>query len=366
MSEHQTNVAGAAWLNEPVACYIHEIPSFVETELERLYGHLRSSLPFFETFRTTKNVGTYFVSQGGRLTIILLIQSKGRKINVLNEMIPIDGREIHRFADYVFANFPAVDTISFKAIQTDIQCLPFPSQRHNSIEDFVITLPQTPNEYTSRIGPATRRSIHRYMKRIVRDFPTFSYTFYRNEEIDEQDIREIIELSRLRVTARKKRFGIDENDLAHVFRLVRSSGLVNVITIGGRVCAGTITCRVGGNYFSLVNAHSSEFDQYRLGTLCAYLTVCECIVSGAKRFSMGPGRYDYKQRLLAVRQDMDQLEIYRSYGRAVLNCDHVVKTFADSRVRRVKVWLLEREKSLVTQFVLHTLFYIRTLRSSGW
>jgi hypothetical protein len=168
-------------------------------------------------------------------------------------------------------------------------------------------------------------------------------------------------MSEIRISARKRPFSIDEDDIRRILRMIRNSGLVNVITIDGRVCAGTITCRFAGNYFSMVTAHAPQYDSYRLGTLSCYLTICEGISRGAKTFSLGGGRYDYKERLLAVRQDMDQLEIYRSYKRAFFNADQVLKTFFKSRSRRVKVWLLAREKSLPTQLALRLLLCIKAL-----
>jgi hypothetical protein len=361
MSDQRGETAIAAEPAASISCYTSEIPPFVKTELERLYSHLFSSLPFFETFRTTENVCTYVVMRDGQPSTILLFQNKGRRIDVLNEMIRIDEQELRCFVDYVFANFSPVAVISFKAIQSDVQRLPFPYQRHNSKEDFVIVLPDTQGEYRARIGSSTRYNVKRYMKRLTRDFPTFSYRFYENEEISEQDIREIIRLSEIRISAKKKRFGIDEKEVKQILNLARICGLVNVVSIDGHLCAGTITLRTGSSYLAMVNAHEPKYDGYWLGTLCYYLTICESIARGGKRFHMGGGRYDYKIRLLGVRQDMDHLEVYRSYGHALVNCDNVVKTIFSSLVRRTKVWLLDRETSPISQFVLRTLFLFRML-----
>lgn len=359
MCDNKTNIGVAVWPAESVDCYLDEIPSFVKTELEQLYGNSFSSLPFFQAFRAIENVRTYVVRKNGNPAVILLFRHKGRRIDVLNEMIQLDEMEIRRFVNYVFTNFASVAIISFKAIQADIQRLPFPYQRHNSKENFVITLPDSPEEYTSRIGASTRRNIKRYMKKIVQDYPTFGYTFYRNEEIDEQKIREIIRLSELRISAKKRRFGISEEDVQQILGLARRCGLVNVITIDGRLCAGTITCCTEDNCLALVNAHSTEYDEYWLGTLCYYLTICESIVRGARKFHMGEGRYDYKSRLLGVRQDMDHVEIYRSYAGALFNADQVAQTFFKSRLRKTKVWLLDHEKSLISQLILRTVFLFR-------
>src|SRR4051812_32319725 len=85
-----------------IACYIDEIPEFIEPELERLYGTLHSSLPFFRVFRNTESVSTYVALKGSQPAVILLFQIQGKIVHVLNEMINLEQRELERFASYVF------------------------------------------------------------------------------------------------------------------------------------------------------------------------------------------------------------------------------------------------------------------------
>ena len=345
-----------------ISCYLHEIPPFVERDLVRLYGHLFSSLPFFRIFKSLEDVSTYVVRQGGQAITVLLFRYKEGEIDVFNEMIRIDEAELQRFASYMFAKFDRACVISFKAIQTNLQSLPFPFQQHNAKDDFVILLSRMPQDYTARLGKATRANIKRYMKRLVQNHPSFSYQFYEKEDIDEQHIRAIIDLSKDRISARKKKFGVDENETQGLIRLAKVCGMVNVVRINGRLCAGTISYRTGSGYIAVVNAHDAQFDEYWLGTLCYYLTICESMVRGGKAFHMGGGRYEYKKRLLGVRQDMDRIEIYRSYRHCVLRFDRVVKTLFASWVRKLKLWVLAREKSLISQLVIRILHFYRVLK----
>lgn len=336
------------------------IPPFAETELARLYGHIHSSLAFFKTSRPTESVGTYVAWQGDRPIAMLVFQCKNGKVDVYNEMISISEEEIHRFACHVFEHFSKVDIISFKALQSDLKRLPFPFQRHNSKENWVIDLPATPDEYTARLGKATRENVRRYRKRLVRDYPSFNHQVHINDEIDEQNAREIIELSKVRISSKKKKFGIDDEEAQRIFRLAKECGIANVMRIDDRLCAGTLSYCVGSEHLAEVVAHDTHYNEYRLGTLCYYVTICESITRGAKRFHMGGGRNEYKTRLLGVRQDMDRLEIYRSYRHMMLNPHRVLKTTIQASVRRVKVWLLERENSLVTRSVFRSLHLFRT------
>ncbi|HYG87916.1 MAG TPA: GNAT family N-acetyltransferase [Azospirillum sp.] len=341
--------------------YFNEIPPFVEDELVRLYGHIHSSLAFFKAAGWADKANTYVAWRGGRPVTVLLFQCKDGVIDVLNEMVAIDEAEICRFADHIFNSLRSIWAIKFRAVQADIHRLHFPYQRHNSKEDWVVHLPDGPAEYTARLGKSTRENIKYYRRRLVRDFPSFTCRFYTGKDIDEGHIRGIIELSEKRILAKRKRFGIDESDLERIIRLAKQCGFVCVMQIDGRLCAGTISYRAGSAYLIEVIAHDQKYNKYSLGTICYYMTICEYIVRGAKKFHMGGGRNEYKARFLGVRQDMDHLEIYRSHTYLVLNLHRVAKTAIDGYIRRVKVWLLERENSFITQSVIYALYLLRRL-----
>lgn len=345
-----------------ISCHVHEIPDFVETELERLYGQIHASLLRWKIFRSLDRVSTYVARQGRQPVTLLLFENKNGRVDVLNQMIKLEEAEINRFANYVFAKFGSVSVIGFTAIQTEVQRLPFPFQRYNCKENYVINLPPSADDYAKSLGKSTRNNIKRYMKKLVQDYPSFIYEFHVNEEIDEQDVRSIIRLSKERVSATKRNFVIDEVRTKQLIHLAKVCGFVTVIRIGNRLCAGAIAYRIGSSYFSEVIGHDPGYDRYRLGTLCDYLTICECIDRGGRKFDMGSGRFEYKERLLAVRHEMDCMKIYRSYGQLVLNCDNVAKAIAGRYIRWIRIWLLEHEKHFFTQFVRNSLFVLRVLR----
>jgi uncharacterized protein (DUF1697 family) len=349
-----------------VACHEREIPSFVESELERLYGHIYSSLAFFRLFKPPHNVSTYVARRGGRATAVLVFRCENGKVEVFNEMIRIDEEEIGRFAEYIFARFPSVSVISFQAIQTAVQTLPFPCQQYNEKEEFAIMLPATPDEYTASLGKATRSNIKRYTRRLAQNFPSFTHRTYENEEVDEQHVRDIINISKVRMTGKKKKFSVDETMTEGLVRLAKACGFVNVVMVDDRLCAGSISYRIGSNYFAFVNAHDAEFDSYWLGTLCYYFTICESILRGGKQLHMGWGRYDYKSRLLGVQQDFDSLVIYRSYAHVILNCGSVVKTAVKGHLRRLKLWLQDpqRQNSVMSRAAVNLIFVLRKVRGN--
>nr|WP_246499494.1 GNAT family N-acetyltransferase [Azospirillum soli] len=252
--------------------------------------------------------------------------------------------------------------IRFQALQTDAGSFPFPYQRHNSKEDWVIDLPSTAEEYTARLGKSTRNNIKYDVRRLSRVFPDHSLRFYTGAEIDEAHVRTIVELSDARISAKKKRFSIDDEETERIIRFAKEGGLVSVLHIDGRLCAGMICQIVGSAYMVEVIAHDPAYNEFRLGALCYYRTICEAIARGATTMYMGGGREPYKARFLGVRQDMDRLELYRSHASVVLNPFRVAKTAVEGGIRKAKIWLLAREKSALTRTVFLGLILARRLR----
>jgi CelD/BcsL family acetyltransferase involved in cellulose biosynthesis len=255
----------------------------------------------------------------------------------------VDSVAVTRFADTIFTGYNKVSAISFHAIRTTIAELPFPHQRFNFSEDFVVELPGTAAEYLASLGPSTRSYIKRYLNRARRVFPSFLYHMVENEEVSEQLVHDIIHMNQARMQCKGKIPGIDDDETGRLFRLARLRGLTGVVTIDGRPCAGVITYRSGLNYFMEVVAHDPAYDDYRLGTLCCYLTVCECIARGGREFHFLWGRNDYKNRLGGVQRDLDDLVIYRSPAQQRRNCGLVLRTSFHGRLRQAKLWLRKND-----------------------
>jgi hypothetical protein len=327
-----------------ISCYENEVPAFVEVELDRLYGSLYSSLAHFRIFGGIENASTYVVRANRTVIAVLLFRHDRGKVRVINEGMKISEQEIARFVNYIFTVFRFVQVISFHAIQTDIQRLPFPYQRFNCTEDSVVMLPDSAQAYLASLGNATRKNIKRHKNRLQRSFPSFCYRVYTKGGVEEQHIRDIIGLNRARMARKNTISSIGDEEAQMITRLAQECGLVGVATIDGRVCAGTITYRLGEHYVSRVNAHDPAYDHYRLGMLCCYLTICQCIAAGGKEFHLMCGREEYKSLLLGVQQDLDHLAVYRSRAHFLLHGDMAFKTAFSAYILQAKLWLLRQAK----------------------
>jgi len=327
-----------------VSFYQNEIPEFVELELERLYENIFSSIVKLKIDDKLHNANVYVARKNSKVQAVLLFhQDKGR-VEVLNEVIKLDGEDIYRFAKAVFTKYKIVTVISFHAIQTGIFDIAYPYQKFNYLEDVVLSLPDTPEMYFSDLGKNMRSSIKRYQKKVNQDFPSFRYEIYENADVRDQHIRDIIKLSSARMAHKNKVSLHDDRKTEQLIRLVQMSGLVTVAMVEGCVCAGVICSRSGKNYFMHVVAHDPQFDDYRLGKLSCYRAICECINRGGKEFHFLWGRNEYKYRLLGVQRELDHISVYRSRTELLFNGRMALKVAFKGYGRLIKRWLLEKNR----------------------
>lgn len=354
-----------------ISLYENTVPPFAESALEALYEHVFSSLPQFRIYNgIDANTHTYVARNGNKTSAVLLYRCEGRRIKVLNEQITLPSSEIDRFVRTIFDKYSGVDTVVFQAVRSDARRLAFPCQEFYRTEDIVLRLPATVDEYLARLGKATRKNMKYHGNRLKRNFPALRYQSCIDEDIVKQHVRDIIELNRARMATKNKTSEIDEAESERLIRLVKQSGLVSVMILDGRVVAGTVCSRVGANYFMHINAHDPAYDDARLGKLCCFMTIGDCIGRGGKEFHFMWGRFEYKYLLLGVQQDFNELVIYRSRACMLRNCGSALRTAFNGYSREWKFRLLDladrpEDGNLATRSLSRCLNYARNVKRSG-
>lgn len=323
-----------------IACYDNEVPAFVEQEMDALYGNIFSSMMQFRISGLGEAEASTYVARDARgPRALFLFRRDRRRVRVLNECIRLDGAELRRFVDYIFDRFRNVTTICFNAVETERPALPFPCQHYNQLEDIAMALPATPADYLASLGKNTRRNVRRYGDRLRSSFPDVEFAAYEKGAVDEQTIRSIIGFNHARMTGKNKRSNLDEHSVRRITALAQACGLVGVLRIDGRICAGAISYRSGSNYFLDVLAHDPAYDEYWAGILCCYWTICECIQRGGTEFHFLWGRYDYKFTLGASIRELDGVTIYRSHAHMLLNGLFALNATYAGRMRQLKLWM---------------------------
>jgi hypothetical protein len=312
-------------------CYENDVPLFVSAELDRLYGSVFSTmLQLRISGEITADTSTYIARCGQRIEAIFLFRCEGARIRVLNKRICVNEEQIRLFSDYIFKKYKSASTIVFQLINTDTLRIPYPYQSAGCPGELVIELPATPEDYLAALGKNTRRNIKYYLGRLTRTFPSFRMEFYDGSAASEQDIRAIIEFNRKRTIERNDVYFRSEEEVQRVIALTRAYGVVGVARINDVVCGGTIGYMVGENFIGAITAHDPQYNEYTIGTLILYLTICESIVRGSKRHNCMQGNNEYKRRLGAQMQDLRNVAIYRSKMHMLLNAHAVTKmAYAD-------------------------------------
>jgi hypothetical protein len=323
-----------------VICHENEVPAFVETELERLYGNVFSSLPHFRaTGGLPMDTNTYVARKNGEIIAMFLFRREKRQVRVLNEGMVLPEEEVRRFADTIFSRYKSVSVVSFHAVPVATWRLSYPHQRYTCTEDIVLTLPESAEAYLASLGKNTRRNIKRYMDKLKRSLPSFRIDFYEKEAAGSQQVHEIIEFNRARIGGKNKAFAIDDEERDMIGRLVKARGVVGVATIDGRTCGGCLGYLIGDNYFFRVISHDPKYNDYSIGFLCCYLLICECIARRCKQFNFMQDGYDYKLQLGAAARKLDHVAIYRSHLHLLLNAGPALKLAAQGYARKAKIGL---------------------------
>lgn len=349
-----------------VRIYENEVPPFADMALQRLYGNLFSSLAYSRVYGGIERASTYVVHDGDSIVDVWLYRHEGRQVRVLNEGILLDRNAVLRFANQIFASYSTVQAIYFHAVQIQrwqSWQLPMPSQRYNCLEDMVLTLPGSAPAYLAGLGKSTRSYIHRYLNKLKRDFPSFCFQMVDAQRIDPQQLLQIIELNRSRMQGKGKVSINDDQNAQCIIRLARAYGFVGIISIDGRICAGTINYRIGSNYFLDVLAHDSAYNDYRVGTLCCYLTISECLARGGREYHFLWGQDEYKSRLGGVQRDLDHLVLYRSRLQMLLSCGTVLNNLFHAWERKARLWMrrIKRESPVWKRAVVWATQGLRSL-----
>lgn len=318
--------------------YEDGIPDFLESELGKLYRSVFSSLPQFRIHGGVDNAITYVARSGSRILSILIYRIEGRKAVVVNQCFTLGDEEASRFSRYIFKRYPAVDAVMFRFVDNRLHDLTYPALVHRCSEDYVLTLPDSVDAYRSMLGKSTRSYVNRYMNKLKREHPNFSFEVLTGEEICEEDVFAVFEMNRVRMAERGLIYGFAPDYPAKATRLLRQAGMLCLLKIDGSICAGTILYCVEGEVYLDVLAHKSEYREVGLGTLCCYLSICECIHRNAKVYHFLWGRYDYKLRLGGIEKHLSEVMLYRSSLNMLLRPVPLLKQAAKGRFYAAKIW----------------------------
>ncbi len=306
--------------------YENGLPPVVEINLEKIYQSPFCVTKYFEIFRNVRNLSALNISGGVTdPQHVLAYIISGKEITVLNELVEVEQEYLQYFADTVFKRYPAITTVNFNCIKSNILNLQYPWRRWRTSQDIAIKLSQHFEAYHAQLGKQTQKHIRYYINRLQREFNDFTFNVAATHETDPVIISRIIEMNRLRMKAKNINSGFDNAFEARIIEFCRQYGLVSTISINGKIVAGAICYEVGDQAYLEAISHDPDFNKYNAGQVCLYLTVKHMIESGKDTFHMLWGENEYKYRFLGVKQELYFISIYRSYSSKLLSIPRVAK-----------------------------------------
>ena len=352
---------------------IHEndVPEFAAAALDRLHGSLYASVRHLQLCNDFHPVPhTWVCYHQGEISGVLLFRIESARALVLTEMIMLSQAQADAFVHSVFARYPKVKTISFNAISTQFDKLALPAQRYVFSENYILDLPPDRDTYRARLGKSSRKTIKGYGNRLQKDHPDFAWQALSCAELsvlEQQNlVQRLQQFKRDSMAARNKQAVIEDEESRRLLKLASECGLFGIARINGEICGGSVSCRIGDNYVMLLSAADPLLEQYRLGLLICYWSVCDCIARGALQCHLLWGRYQYKNQLLAVPHDLIRLTVYRSRWQMLLMPATVLRLVARKAWFGLRQWLLyevqERPDSL-SRLITYAVRRVRALKN---
>lgn len=341
----QLNAAEESSTGLVVEIYEHHVPAFAAQALDRLYGSLFAShrhLQLCEDGHAAPH--TWVAYRCGEIAGVLLFRIEALRVLVLTEMFVLDDVLAASFCQSVFARYCAPHIIVFNAVSLRVLPAALPCQHFVFSENYVIDLPDSVETYRDRLGKSTRKTLKGYGNRLLRDYPELEWRAFSAAELPRHEqrtfVRQLQAFKRASMAARGKHALADTRDTARMLMMASESGLFGMATLHGKLCAGSLACRVGDSYVMLLSASDPAFSAYRLGMLSCYWAICDCIRRGARQCHLLWGRYQYKEQLLAQPQWLHRLTIYRSRWRQLSSPLKVLDMSWQGWRHRLRRWLL--------------------------
>lgn len=323
-------------------CFEGDIPKFVEHAMEKLHGSIYSSALRARMDGWAQQANSYVFLREGEPQTVMLYQLRGRTLTVRNEVFTIGAHDIALFAEHMLTRYPKVGVIRMHSIDTDLALLRMPMLKVQAKEDIVVDLPGDSQSYWSSLGKTTRQNIKYYRNKLTREQGDFTLLIEEGANITREAFDAVAQLNRARMQSKGKQYFNSVDNLEQTWRFTRQTGMVLRLMVGGRAVAGAICLRAGDNWHLDTIAHDPALNGYRLGTLCCYLTIEECIRRGGREFHFLWGQYDYKYRFLGKERKLYDLAIYRSRSNMALQPQAMLATWSQRARSRARSWLASR------------------------
>lgn len=296
------------------------LPGYLWPALERRSHSIFCTEPHLRIHGAlTSDIEAWVLRRDGRITGLWLFRRQGRAARVLNEVASVSVSEVEQFANALFGRYRELDIIELHALHLlaepppgDERPAAHPWQRASVSEDFVLALPATIDDWHANLSSRTREKLRQCLRRAQRSEPSLSFRLWNDADISERQVRAVLQMSRARMRAKGRTYGMDAREERRLCALMRERGQLATIEVDGQLRAGLLCTLAGNDVYMHVIAHDPAFDELRLGYLCCVLCIEAAIAQRMHRFHFLWGWYDYKVRLGGKRVTLEHALLWRS------------------------------------------------------
>lgn len=184
-------------------------------------------------------------------------------------------------------------------------------------------------DYRVSLGKKTRMHLGQYLRRIEKELYKYGGGYYhvRVSEETRGIMNEIVDLNHERCESKGFKAGTDKENL---FNTLKNYGILNYLTIGDRIVAGTIGSIYNNQFCLHVISHSNDYGKLNPGNAILYKTIENAIKQKIPIFNFLWGDCEYKSRFGAQEIQLFDYYVYQRYSdffvkKSEIFCKKIIK-----------------------------------------
>lgn len=326
-----------------IEMYGPEIPGNILAAAERSANNPYSCLAICRAFEPeiAAILRHLVVYSGARLLGILSYYERQSTLVIVNRLIDFNDQVLESCARTLFASHETARRIVVEGVyasETRRARHPIvPRRIWHAIENLILDLPRTFEQYMSQFGSKTRKNLRYCTKRFERENSGAEFSVLTRDAIDKATVDALVELNHLRMESKGRVSGIDTRFATALLALCHSHGVACVARDKeGRILGGTLCTHVGNGVSLQIIAHDPRFNHVRLGLLCLLKSIETGIAAGVTVFHFLWGDSDYKALFGARAAPLMSCRYYRSWAYRMLALDDVRDQVTQTTKRYVR------------------------------
>ena len=311
---------------------IKGLPIEYESFMAERYDSFLTTCRYFEVYYPNDEFNYVIVTDNGNLIELLVFSNRGNTCHCFNSLVSIDQKIIEEFIKIIFETYPTIQKIKIDAsnISYDLK----KSISLKKLDDYILNLPSTIEEYYNILGPRTRRSIKKHTANLMQDHPETKFIIQYRTDIEKNIVDKIVQLHHDRMKQKGITSGIDNTYKEKIYKYAQYYGCTTHIEIDGTIVAGCIKSIINKQIYAHTTGHDCKYSKYSIGEICTFYGIQTSIENGHTKIHYLWGKNDLKDRLKAKPQPLFSYYIFRIYSIEYLF--YMVKNSANQKIVNLK------------------------------